>query len=191
MRHYRYIEILENTGEKAAAVNCTHLKEFRVSTMQLTKYTDYSLRLLTYLALLPEGKRASIDEVSDIYGVPRNHINKIVHKLGKMNLIETRRGKGGGFFLASPAEDINIGEVVALLENSLKVIDCDSPPCRIQPVCRLKHILNDASNIFLDHLNQFTLADLVQHNRTHLVQILQIQDAPSAAFTTNMADTLA
>ncbi|MDU0355897.1 Rrf2 family transcriptional regulator [Paraglaciecola aquimarina] len=66
--------------------------------MQLTRYTDYGLRTLIYLALLPEGKKASIDEISQVYGISRNNLNKIVHQLGKANIIQTQRGKGGGFF---------------------------------------------------------------------------------------------
>ena len=67
--------------------------------MQLTRYTDYGLRTLIYLALLPQGRRASIDEISSTYGISRNNVNKIVHQLGKAGIIETKRCKGGGFYL--------------------------------------------------------------------------------------------
>ena len=57
--------------------------------MQLTRYTDYGLRILIYLSLLPDDRRASIDEVSDTYGLSRNNVNKLVHHLGKEGIIET------------------------------------------------------------------------------------------------------
>lgn len=142
--------------------------------MQLTRYTDYGLRILTYLALLPEGERASVAEISEVYGLSRNHVNKIVHQLGKSGLIETRRGKGGGFSLAVPPAEVNLGQVVRLLENSLQVIDCNQPPCRIAPVCRLRGMLAEATSAFLATLDGYTLADLVTTNTRDLIQILEL-----------------
>lgn len=142
--------------------------------MQLNRYTDYGLRLLTYLAVLPKGKRTSIDEISQIYDLSRNHINKIVHQLGKEGIIDTKRGKGGGFCLAKPAAELNLADIVILLEKSMLIIDCSTPACRISPICRLSGILAEAGNAFIESLRQYTLADLVQDNQAPLVQILKI-----------------
>lgn len=142
--------------------------------MQLTRYTDYGLRTLIYLALLPEGRRASIDEISEIYGISRNNLNKIVHQLGKAGVIETKRGKGGGFFLNISAEQINIAEMVILLENSLQVVECTTPLCRLLPACKLKHALAQATDAFLNSLRCYTLADLLDEESSSLIQILDI-----------------
>ena len=77
--------------------------------MHLTRHTDYGIRILIYLALLPKNEKASIDGVSILYNISRNNVNKIVHQLGKAKIIETQRGKGGGFFLKLSPENINIG----------------------------------------------------------------------------------
>jgi Rrf2 family nitric oxide-sensitive transcriptional repressor len=142
--------------------------------MQLTRYTDYGLRTLMYLALLPDGRRASIDEISKIYDISRNNLNKIVHQLGKAGVIETKRGKGGGFFLHKPATQINIAEMVILLENSLQVVECSTPLCILLPACKLKHVLAQATQAFLDSLRQYTLADLLEERSPALMQILDI-----------------
>ena len=143
--------------------------------MQLTRYTDYSLRILIYLALLPEGKKASIDEISHVYAISRNNINKIVHQLGKSAIIETKRGKGGGFFLILKPSEINIGEIVVLMENTLQIIDCEKPVCRILPACKLKGILAQATTAFVDCLKQYTLADLLHSRDIQLIQMLQLE----------------
>ena len=142
--------------------------------MQLNRYTDYGLRLLTYLAVLPPGQRASIDEISKVYDLSRNHINKIVHQLGKEGIIETKRGKGGGFSLARPPEQINIADMVILLEKSMLIINCQTPACRISPVCKLNGILLEAGNAFVASLRKYSLADLVKDNRQPLIQILDL-----------------
>ena len=143
--------------------------------MQLTRHTDYGIRILIYLALLPKGQRANIDILSQAYGISRNNINKIVHQLGQAQVIETKRGKGGGFYLAKNAKEINLGEMVILMENSLEVIDCGKQRCLIMPACRLKHALDLATEAFLDTLKGFTLADLLEDKQSSLMQLLDIE----------------
>ena len=143
--------------------------------MQLTRYTDYGLRTLIYLALLPAGKRASIDEISSTYDISRNNVNKIVHQLGKSGIIETKRGKGGGFYLKRAPHELNIGDLVVLLENTLQVVECQKPQCRIVAACKLKVILGEATQAFIDSLKAYTLADLLEDEAKNLIQILNIQ----------------
>ena len=67
--------------------------------MRLTVYTDYSLRLLIYAALKPDGL-VNISDVASAYGISRSHLTKVVHQLGIAGFLETVRGKGGGLRLA-------------------------------------------------------------------------------------------
>lgn len=142
--------------------------------MQLTRHTDYAFRLLIYLALLPKDQRASIDQVSEIYDVSRNNLNKIVHHLGKAGVIDTKRGKGGGFKLKLSADQINIGDIVEMMENNLQVIECKTPYCRILPVCSLKDVFDEAKLAFMTNLKRYTLSDIVSKKTDQLVQILEI-----------------
>ena len=75
--------------------------------MHITRYTDYSLRVLIYLAA--EGDRlTTIQEIADSYDISRNHLMKVVHQLNKKGYIETVRGKKGGMRLHMAPADINI-----------------------------------------------------------------------------------
>lgn len=142
--------------------------------MHLTRHTDYGIRILIYLALLPKNEKASIDNISALYDISRNNVNKIVHQLGKENIIETRRGKGGGFFLKLAPENIRIGEMIILMENSLEIVDCETQKCRIVPACKFKGILNEAKKSFIDTLNKYTLADLMEGSRDDLINIFKL-----------------
>lgn len=142
--------------------------------MQLTRHTDYGLRILIYLALLPKDQRTNVDEISKIYGISRNNLNKIVHQLGQTDFIDTKRGKGGGFLLALRPEQINLGEIVELLESTLDVVDCEAQNCAILPACKLKGLLNKATKAFIDTLKQSTLADLIDKPKTELIKILEL-----------------
>lgn len=129
--------------------------------MQLTQYTDYSLRTLIYLGLRRDGL-STITDISESYGISRNHLVKVVHQLGAQGLIVTVRGKGGGIRLASPPAEINIGDVVRRFEN-LSLVECftDNNTCAISPSCRLRGVLQEAMRAFMEVLDTYTLQDLI------------------------------
>jgi len=131
--------------------------------MRLTTHTDYSLRILIYLALAPQ-RLATIREISERYGISRNHLMKIVRKLGQAGYVETVRGKHGGIRLGDRPENITVGDVVRTMEDNMNVVECfnsDSSGCLIVPACVLKGVLFDALEQFLCALDRHALADLI------------------------------
>ena len=141
--------------------------------MQLTLYTDYSLRVLIYLGAHPD-KQATITEVAQCYKVSRNHLVKVVNNLANLGYIHTVRGRGGGMLLAHKPEQINIGEVVSRTEPNFHLVECFDAPnntCPIAPCCALIDGLGRAQQAFLDVLNAITLADVVA-NRDELASRL-------------------
>lgn len=131
--------------------------------MRLTFYTDYSLRMLIYLAVDP-GERATIQEIAESYNISRNHMMKVAHELGRKGFVETVRGRGGGLQLSRPPEDINLGEVVRAMEDDMRLVECFDlarNQCAITGACRLKGILSEALEAWNALLDRYTLADLV------------------------------
>lgn len=129
--------------------------------MQLTLYSDYSLRVLIYLSKL-KNETATITEISDFYKISRNHLVKVVHRLAQLEFIVSTRGKGGGIKLAKHPRDITIGEVVRKTEPNFSLVECfdeKTNRCVITNVCRLKGILNQGMSAFFNVLDQYTLAD--------------------------------
>ncbi|WP_394232441.1 RrF2 family transcriptional regulator [Niallia oryzisoli] len=142
--------------------------------MRLTNYTDYSLRVLIFLALKNEFELCTIKEIAETYQISKNHLMKIIHELGKLGYIETIRGRHGGIRLAKLPAEINIGEVISKTEEDFHIVDCfnkDNNYCVITPSCKLKFILNDALKAFLNVLKEYTLEDLIQ-NKEDLMQFL-------------------
>ena len=131
--------------------------------MKLTRFTDYSLRVLIYLGLKDDG-RVTIREISEAYGISRNHLMKVVSLLTRMGYLDARRGPGGGIALARPAEEINVASVVRDMEDDLNLVECfcKGGTCIIKPVCELKSILSQAPNAYLETLEDYTLTDLLQ-----------------------------
>lgn len=151
--------------------------------MKLTAFTDYSLRVLIYLAAQPR-KRATIAEIAISFDVSENHLTKVVHLLGKNGWLANVRGKGGGLELAMPPELVGVGAVVRQTEGAAVVAECFSDEdnhCAITRICRLRGVLGEAVEAFYAVLDRYTLADLVQ-NRQALAKVLFIDRiAPMAA----------
>lgn len=144
--------------------------------MKLTSFTDYSLRVLIYLAAEP-ARRATIAEVAASFGVSENHLTKVVHFLGKQGWLSNVRGKGGGMSLAMAAQHIVVGRVVRATEGAAMPAECfgdDPDHCSIARVCRLRGVLKEAVDAFYAALDRYTLADLAQ-NRSALVKVLNIR----------------
>lgn len=146
--------------------------------MRLTVYTDYSLRLLMYLAVKEDGL-ATISEVASNYGISKNHLMKVAYQLGVAGYVETVRGRGGGLRLAKPVEAIGLGDVVRHTEPDMALVQCFQPvdaPCAIRPACVLRRALERAGNAFLEVLDGYSLADLTKP-RAPLRSLLSIGDA--------------
>jgi Rrf2 family nitric oxide-sensitive transcriptional repressor len=141
--------------------------------MRLTVYTDYALRVLIYTAVHPEPK-PTIGQIASSYDISRNHLMKVVYQLGVAGYIGTSRGKSGGLRLARRPEDIVLGDVVRRTEPDFTLVPCfdaDNALCAITPGCRLRGVLFQARAAFLQVLDSYTLADLVE-NRAELRLLL-------------------
>ncbi len=138
--------------------------------MQLSRFTDYSLRVLLYLAI-NHSKRATLHEIADFYPLSLEHLRKVVHALAKSGYLRTFRGKFGGIELALEARDIRIGDVVRKFEGQQALLDCAELACRLNPACTLKAVLKEGQDAFFSSLNDYSLADLVG-TRTDMVRLL-------------------
>jgi Rrf2 family nitric oxide-sensitive transcriptional repressor len=147
-------------------------------TMKLTGFTDFSLRVLIYLAV-DTSRGATIAEIADSFGISENHLVKVVHFLGRHGWIDTVRGKGGGIQLAMPPEQVSVGGVVRDTEGTVMAAECFSEGggnCVISSCCRLQDVLGEAVKAFYIVLDGYTLADLAR-NRQALGRVLMIQAA--------------
>jgi Rrf2 family nitric oxide-sensitive transcriptional repressor len=135
--------------------------------MRLTDYTDYSLRVLLYLAVRGEGL-STIQEISQAYGISRNHLMKVVQQLAERGWIETVRGRNGGLRFAESSRRLTVGKVVRAVESDFAVVAClpdqngARRSCVISPVCRLREALDAAAKAFLAELDRHTIGELAQ-----------------------------
>jgi Rrf2 family nitric oxide-sensitive transcriptional repressor len=129
--------------------------------MKLSLFSDYALRVLMFAALKADDFR--VDEVTAAYGISRNHVAKIIHRLAQLGYLETRRGRGGGIRLARPAAEIRIGKLVRQTEAQPVLVECFDPrtnTCPVSGTCYLKGALGEAMNAFYATLDRHTLESI-------------------------------
>lgn len=144
--------------------------------MRLTSFTDYSLRVLMYLAADPD-RRATIGEIAQAFGISENHLVKVVHFLGQAGLLTNVRGRGGGIELAKSPESINVGEVVRAAEGGDVPAECfdrHNNACVLVRACQLRGALAEAIEAFYGALDRYSLASITQ-NDAALRRMLKIK----------------
>ena len=133
--------------------------------MRLTKWTDYTLRVLMHCAATQRRALApTIGEIAERHGISRSHLMKIVMTLSALGWIESTRGRGGGIRLLKPADQITIGEVMRETETDFNMVECfddELNTCHLNQICKLKEVLHEATERYLEVLDRVTIADML------------------------------
>jgi Rrf2 family nitric oxide-sensitive transcriptional repressor len=130
--------------------------------VRLSLYTDFSLRLLVYLAGTGDGKPISAAHIAQKYRVSAHHMRKVAQGLRRLGYVESVSGRRGGLRLAQAAEHLRVGDVVAAMEGSGHLADCKRGPCPLHGACLLKGALDRAERGFIDELRKYSIADVVR-----------------------------
>jgi Rrf2 family nitric oxide-sensitive transcriptional repressor len=143
--------------------------------MRLTSFSDYTLRMLIYLALRPD-RLCTIEEIAAAYDISANHLTKVVHQAAQAGDVQTVRGQHGGLRLARTPEAINIGAVLRRTEPDWDMAMCFGAggACVLQPACVLQGALGEALAAFMAVMDAKTLVDLVRPRR-QLAELLQLE----------------
>lgn len=128
--------------------------------MKITQFTDFSFRLLLYLARSRD-RVVTVREVADHYAISAEHLKKIVRSLSELGHIQTVRGKLGGLRLAREPVEINLGQLIRDQEN-LSLLPCHEPndQCPMD-ACKLRGLVDQALADFLARFDDKSLADII------------------------------
>jgi Rrf2 family nitric oxide-sensitive transcriptional repressor len=144
--------------------------------MRLTRFTDYSLRVLIYLGQNHQ-QRVTIHQISEAYDISKNHLMKVVSNLTRSQFVVARRGPGGGIRLNRPPEDICLDEVISKTEKHLEQF-AGSGLTETDEFCahsRLSSFLQHALEAYLEALGNFTLADVLDP-KTDIARLLEFSE---------------
>jgi len=144
--------------------------------MRLTRFTDYSLRVLIYLGQNDQN-RVTINEISEAYDISKNHLMKVVSNLTRLQFVSAQRGPGGGIQLNRIPEDIKLSDIIRNTEKHLHKADGlnNVDHQEMNADSRLKSYLQNAMQAYLVALGRFTLADVLEP-QTEAVDFLDLSE---------------
>ncbi|MBY0295719.1 MAG: Rrf2 family transcriptional regulator [Methylobacterium sp.] len=133
----------------------------------LTNKGKYGLKALVHLAGLPPGTRIGVAEVAAANNIPKKFLDAILGELRNAGLVHSRKGPGGGYALARPAEEIRVGHAVRVLDGPLAPLPCASRtayrPCDDCPdegTCAVRLVMLEVRNSIAAVLDTLTLAQM-------------------------------
>ncbi len=152
--------------------------------MRITRFSDFGLRVLIYLAPARETRTlVTVAEIAAQFDIPVNHLVKVVGQLARTGWVQATRGRAGGLRLNVAPGSLKIGDVLRELEGNTELINCDAQACALRLDCGLRDALRVGMNAFYEAMNAYTLADVVSggtgekivrmHHRMSAGQLLQ------------------
>ncbi len=151
-------------------INPTELLDF--SIMKLSKRGEYGIKALLDLASSVPGHRIiRAREIAEREQIPVKFLEQILLTLKNAGILHSRMGVGGGYYLARPADEITLGQIIRTLDGTLAPIRCVSKiayercVCADEQACGLRLVMQDVRNAIADILDNTTLADVAQRTR--------------------------
>ena len=132
------------------------------SPVRLSLYTDFSLRMLVYLAAAPAGVPVSTSRIAEQFKVSAHHMRKVAQGLRRLGYVESVGGRRGGVRLAIASATLSVGQVVEAVEGIGSLVDCHRGPCSLHGACALQGALSRAERRFIEDLKQYSIADVVR-----------------------------
>lgn len=130
---------------------------------------DYASRALLSLALHSEGQPTSVRDVAERTGLPQPYLEQILLALKGAGLVRSKRGVGGGYVLARDPSEVTLGQIVSAVDGPIVAGDFGEPhqdgACDHEGQCVLLAVWADVGQRMRQHLDSFTLADMVAQAR--------------------------
>jgi len=144
--------------------------------MNITTFSDYSLRILIFLASATKPK-ATAKHIAETHEISFHHVAKAAQWLTREGYISSERGRAGGLSLKEKPEAINIGQLLIASEkfSGSPLVDCfkkTGGSCMLRKSCGLKSALSHAQKSFYDTLSDYSLKDItsgVMMSNAHVI----------------------
>lgn len=131
--------------------------------MKISTKGRYALRIMIYLAERGQGKPVSLQEVAKEQDLSLKYLEALVKPLAEAGLVESCRGKFGGYRLAKKPEEITAGSILKAINGDLAPVACLSkgaPVCPRAEICKTLPFWQGLDKVIDDYVESRTLADL-------------------------------
>ncbi|CAB4242552.1 putative HTH-type transcriptional regulator rrf2-like [Methylacidimicrobium sp. AP8] len=137
--------------------------------MVLTRRSKYALRALVYLARSRGKGSILIGEIAEKERIPKKFLEAILLELKNKGILESRRGKGGGYQLADVPDAILVGQIIRLMDGPIAPVRCVSgsayaacEDCPDEETCTIRVVMKEVREKICEVVDRTTLSDLVR-----------------------------
>ncbi|MCK9613330.1 MAG: Rrf2 family transcriptional regulator [Bacteroidales bacterium] len=138
----------------------------------LSKKTQYSFYALVHLAREYQKGPVLISTISQSEKIPKKFLEAILLELKKNGYVESKKGKGGGYFLVKPPQQINLAEILRLFEGAIALLPCAAykfykpcTQCKDEKKCGLRSVIKDVREETVQLLKSYTLASVLKKEK--------------------------
>ncbi|HET9959489.1 MAG TPA: Rrf2 family transcriptional regulator [Polyangiaceae bacterium] len=131
--------------------------------------TKYALKALCHLAMASQDGPVLIADIAESENIPRKFLELILAELKQHGILQSRKGRGGGYQLAKTPENITVASVLRVLDGPIAPVPCLSrtayqrcAECSDEAVCGVRLVLREAHDASVHVLENTTLADMVK-----------------------------
>jgi Rrf2 family protein len=139
----------------------------------LTAKGKYGLKALIHLGLVPPGTTVQAIDIAEANNIPKKFLDAILGELRNAGIVYSKKGPGGGYVLARPPGEIQVGQVVRTLDGPLAPIACASrtafhqcDDCKDVRACAVRIAMTKVRDAISDVLDRMTVADMMREART-------------------------
>ncbi|MDP2727214.1 MAG: Rrf2 family transcriptional regulator [Dehalococcoidia bacterium] len=136
--------------------------------MKLSNKAEYAMRALLDLALHCDQDFVHTADIAGRTNIPVKFLEQILLALKASGVVGSRRGVGGGYYLARPPQAITVGDVVRILDGPMDPISCISSAagrCSEQQACSIRSVWVEARDAMAHVLDRTSFADLAVHSQ--------------------------
>ena len=136
----------------------------------ISKKAKYALKALKHLALHYENKKPLlISDIAEAENIPKKFLEAILLELRNNGLLQSQKGKGGGYLLRMQPEDISFAKVLRIIDGPIAPLLCVSlnfyghcEDCKTEEECKLRPILVNVRDANLEVYEKTSVADLLK-----------------------------
>jgi Rrf2 family protein len=150
------------------------------NSMQVTRATDYAVRIMVELANLPPGDKVQLNELIESTGVRGSFLSKVVQRLVHAGMVSSHRGTRGGFSLRVPGEEITLLDVIEAIEGPTQMNLClgNGPGCERKSWCGVHPVWQKAQSAFVQMLASESIAHLAVESKVNLAKQQEAANRP-------------
>ena len=139
----------------------------------LSKKAKYAIKALVYLGHKEEDNSpVLISQIASDESIPQKFLEAILLTLKKEGVLDSKKGRGGGYFIVKPLEEVSFAEILRIFDGPIALLPCvtydyykQCDECKDEATCGIRKVFLQLRNITVKHLKDASILDVVLDER--------------------------